>query len=85
VVGERIQKEWRKLAPGLWEVEWEIVLRNHKPQEQVVTVIEPVPGDWQVLHSTHAFEKPEAHTLRFTIPVPKDSSSRLVYRVRIRG
>jgi hypothetical protein len=85
VVGERIQKEWRKLAPGLWEVEWEIVLRNHKPQEQVVTVIEPVPGDWQVLHSTHAFEKPEAHTLRFTIPVPKDSSARLVYRVRIRG
>jgi hypothetical protein len=85
VVGERTQKEYRKLAPGLWEVEWEIALRNHKKQDQTVTVIEPVPGDWQVLHSTHAWEKPEAHTLRFSIPVPKESAAKLVYRVRIRG
>ena len=85
VIGERTQKEWRKLAPGLWEVEWEIVLRNHKTQEQAVTVIEPVPGDWQVVHATHAFEKPEAHTLRFTLAVPGDGAARLVYRVRIRG
>jgi hypothetical protein len=85
VVGERTQKEWRKLGPGLWEVEWQITLRNHKPQAQTVTVIEPVPGDWQVLHSTHAWEKPEAHTLRFSIPVPGDGAAKLVYRVRIKG
>jgi hypothetical protein len=85
VVGERTQKEWRKLGPGLWEVEWEIALRNHKKQDQTVTVIEPVPGDWQVLHSTHAYEKPEAHTLRFAVPVPKEGAAKLVYRVRIRG
>jgi len=85
VVGERTQKDWRKLGPGLWEVEWEIALRNHKKQDQTITVIEPVPGDWQVLHATHAFEKPEAHTLRFTIPVPKESAARVIYRVRIRA
>ena len=85
VVGERTQKEWRKLGSGLWEVEWEIALRNHKAHEQTITVIEPVPGDWQVLHSTHAWEKPEAHTLRFTVPVPKETTTKLVYRVRIRG
>jgi hypothetical protein len=85
VVGERTQKDWRKLAAGLWEVEWEIVLRNHKTQEQTVTVIEPVPGDWQMLYATHAFEKPEAHTLRFAVTVPKDGQARLVYRVRIRA
>jgi len=85
VVGDRTQKEWRKLGPGLWEVEWEISLRNHKKQDQTVTVIEPVPGDWQVLHATHAFEKPEAHTLRFSIAVPKEGAAKLVYRVRIRG
>jgi hypothetical protein len=85
VVGERTQKEYRKLAPGLWEVEWEISLRNHKKQDQTVTVIEPVPGDWQVLHSTHAWDKPQAHTLRFSIPVPKESAAKLTYRVRIRG
>jgi len=85
VVGERTQKEWRKLGPGLWEVEWEIALRNHKKQDQSVTVIEPVPGDWQVMSSTHAWEKPEAHTLRFTVAVPKEGATKVVYRVRIRG
>jgi len=85
VVGERTQKEYRKLGPGLWEVEWEIALRNHKKQDQAVTVIEPVPGDWQVLHSTHGWDKPQARTLRFVIPVPRESAVKLVYRVRIRG
>ncbi|OGK95562.1 MAG: hypothetical protein A2W08_18265 [Candidatus Rokubacteria bacterium RBG_16_73_20] len=49
------------------------------------TVIEPVPGDWQVLASTHRYEKIEAHTLRYEIPVPRDGAAKLVYRVRIRS
>jgi len=84
VVGERTQKEWRKLGAGLYEVAWEITLRNHKTTDQTVTVIEPVPGDWQVLNASHAWDKPQAHTLRFTVPVPKESAATLVYRVRLR-
>jgi len=84
VVGERTQKDWRKIGTNLYEVEWEISLRNHKKEDQTVTVVEPVPGDWQVLASTHAWEKPEAHTLRFTIPVTKEGAAKLVYRVRLR-
>jgi len=85
VVGERTQKDWKKIGAGLWEVEWEISLRNHKKQDQTVTVIEPVPGDWQVLHATHTFDKPEAHTLKFEVSVPKEGAAKIVYRVRIRG
>ena len=84
VVGERTQKDFRKISSHLYEVEWEIALRNHKSEDQTVTVIEPVPGDWQVLQSTHAYEKIEAHTLRYKIPVPKDGTTKLVYRVRLR-
>jgi hypothetical protein len=84
VVGERVQKEWRKLASNLYEVEWEISLRNHKAEEQTVTVIEPVPGDWQVLQSSLPYEKVEAHTLRYRVAVPKDGAAKLTYRVRLR-
>ncbi len=84
VVGERTQREWRQVARNLYEVEWEIALRNHKSETQTVTVIEPVPGDWQVLHSTHPFEKVEAHTLRFELAVPKEGATKVTYRVRIR-
>jgi hypothetical protein len=84
VVGERTQKDWKKIASNLYEVEWEISLRNHKSEAQTITVIEPVPGDWQVLASTHAWEKVQAHTLKYEIAVPKESSVKLTYRVRIR-
>ncbi len=84
VVGERQQKEWRKLGSGLYEVEWEVTLRNHKGEPRTVTVIEPVPGDWQLLQSTHAGETVEAHTLRFRVPVAKGGVAKLVYRVRLR-
>ena len=84
VVGERTQKEWRKIASNVYEVEWEISLRNHKKEDQTVTVIEPVPGDWQVLSYTHAWDKPQAHTLRFSIPVAKEGATKVVYRVRLR-
>jgi len=84
VVGERKQTDFRKLASHVWEVEWEISLRNHKKEAQTVTVIEPVPGDWRVLTSTHTYEKLEAHTLRYEISVPGEGASTLAYRVRIR-
>jgi len=84
VVGERIQRDWKNLGRGLYEVEWEISLRNHKKEDVTVTVVEPVPGDWEVQRSTHPYEKAEAHTLKYQIPVPKDSSVKLTYRVRIK-
>jgi hypothetical protein len=84
MVGERTQKDWRKLGSNLFEVEWEISLRNHKTEDQTVTVIEPVPGDWQVLASTHPYEKVESHTLKYEIPVPKEGAAKLTYRVRIK-
>jgi hypothetical protein len=49
-----------------------------------VTVFEPMPADREVLRSTHPHEKVEAHTLRYQIPVPKEGSAKLAYRVRVR-
>jgi hypothetical protein len=84
LVGERTQKDFRKLGSGLYEVEWEVSLRNHKNAAQTVTVIEPIPGDWQVLASSHQYEKIQAHTLKYQIAVPKDGAAKLTYRVRVR-
>jgi hypothetical protein len=84
VIGERVQRDWKRLGPNLYEVEWEVSLRNHKTEDVTVAVVEPVPGDWEVLRSSHTPEKVEAHTLRFAVPVPKDGAAKLSYRVRFR-
>ena len=84
VVGERTQRDWRKVAPGLYETEWDVQLRNHKQEDVQVTIIEPVPGDWEVVRSSHPYEKIEAHTLQYVIKVPKDGKTTVNYRVRMR-
>jgi hypothetical protein len=84
LVGERTQKDFKKIASNLYEVEWEIALRNHKTEPQTVTVIEPIPGDWQMLSSSHTYEKIQAHSLKYQIPLPKEGATKLTYRVRLR-
>ncbi|HEY7039655.1 MAG TPA: DUF4139 domain-containing protein [Methylomirabilota bacterium] len=84
VVGERVQKDWKRLGSNLYEVEWEITLRNHKTEAVTVEVNEPLPGDWEMVKATHPHDKPQAHTARFTLPVAKDGATTLTYRVRVR-
>src|SRR5437867_5341726 len=84
LVGERTQKDFKKIGASLYEVEWEISLRNHKKEAVTVEVVEPVPGDWEVLRSTLPHEKVDAFTMRFRMPVPKDGETKLNYRVRVR-
>ncbi|HET6370307.1 MAG TPA: DUF4139 domain-containing protein, partial [Nitrospiria bacterium] len=84
IVGERKQTEWRKLGSDLYEVAFEVSLRNHKEEPVTVEVIEPIPGDWQILDSSHDYKKIEASTVKFDVPVGKDHETKLTYRVRIR-
>ncbi len=84
IVGERKQTDWRKLADDLYEVAFEISLRNHKEEAVTVSVIEPMFRDWEILHSSHAYKKIDAHTAQFDIPVAKDGETKLRYRVRFK-
>jgi hypothetical protein len=84
VVGSRKQTDWKKIASDTYEAAFEISLRNHKKEDVLVKVIEPIPGDWTMLSSSHDYKKSEAFTAEFNIPVPKDKESKLTYRVRMR-
>jgi hypothetical protein len=84
VVGSRKQTDWKKIAYDTYEAAFEISLRNHKKEDVIVKVIEPIPGDWTMLNSSHVYKKSEAFTAEFNIPVPKDQEIKLTYRVRMR-
>jgi hypothetical protein len=84
VVGSRKQTDWKKIAYDTYEAAFEISLRNHKKEDVVVKVVEPIPGDWTMLTSSHAYKKSEAFTAEFNITVQKDQEVKLTYRVRMR-
>ncbi len=84
VVVNRKQTDWKKLASDTYEAAFEISIRNHKKENVTVRVVEPVPGDWTMLSSSHPWKKGDAFAAEFSIPVPKDKEAKLVYRVRMR-
>jgi hypothetical protein len=84
IVGDRKQTSWRKIAYDTYEAGFEISLRNHKKEDVVVKVVEPIPGDWSMVSTTHDFEKTEAFTAEFDIKVPKDEEVKLKYKVMMR-
>ena len=84
VVCERKQMDYKRLGNDLFEMEYQITLRNHKDGPVNVEVREPVGGDWEVVNSNYKSEKLDATTIGFQIPVAKDGTSTLDYRVRVK-
>jgi hypothetical protein len=83
VVAERKQIDFEKIAANVYEVEYEITLRNHKAAPIAVEVNEPIGGTWRLLQSTHPWTKTDAWAAQFNVPVVADGSSVLKYRVRV--
>lgn len=83
VVAERKQVDFQRIATSVYEVEYEIVLRNHKTAPVTLEVNEPIGGTWRILRSTHQWVKTDAWAAQFNIPVGADGTSTLTYRVRV--
>jgi hypothetical protein len=82
VVAERKQTDYKKIDVHTWEMEFEITLRNHKDIPITVEVNEPIGGDWEMLSSSYKFTKTAAFAAQFKVPVDKNGTSVLKYRIR---
>ena len=83
VVAERKQIDFEKISGNVYEVEYEVTLRNHKSSAVSVEVNEPIGGTWRILSSTHPGAKTDAWAAQFRVPVAADGTSVLRYRVRV--
>ena len=84
VVCERKETDYKKISSNTIELEYQITLRNHKDSAATVEVREPIGGDWEVLTTNFKWTKLDATTLGFSIPVEKDGTATLDYRVRVK-
>ena len=84
IVAERKQTDYKVLSSRVYEFEYEITLRNHKAGPVTVEVNEPIGGDWEMVNATYKYAKTAAFAAQFEVPVEKDGTSVLKYRVRVR-
>ena len=84
VVGSRKQTDWKKLAVDTYEAAFEITVRNHKKEDVVVRVLEPIPGAWTLSGASHEHRKTEARMAEFALTVPKEKEVKLTYTAKMR-
>jgi hypothetical protein len=83
IIAERKQTDFKKIANNVYEMEFEITLRNHKDTPITVEANEPIGGTWEMLSSSYKFTKTAAFAAQFHVPVDKNGTSVLKYRVRV--
>jgi hypothetical protein len=83
IVAERKQVDFRKIASNVYEMEFEVVLRNHKTTPITVEVNEPLGGTWRILRESHQSTKPNAWAAQFNVPVPAGGATTVNYRVQV--
>lgn len=89
VTADKKQTDFKKIAGTskynyIFESAYEIVLKNAKKEAVTVTVQEPMPGDWQVMSSSHPHVKGASNTAVWKVVVPANGSATLNYRSLVR-
>lgn len=84
VVGERKRTEYKQISDRVIEESYEITVRNHKETDAAVWIVEHFWGDWEVLRSSHKFNKLDARTIEFPVTVERDGEVKVTYTVRTR-
>src|SRR6266404_6114326 len=82
IISERKQTDYKSISSHVWEMEFEITLRNHKDTPVTIEVNEPIGGDWEMLTSSYKYTKTAAWAAQFNVPVAANGTSLLKYRIR---
>lgn len=67
-----------------FESAYEITLKNAKKEKAIVTVQEPINGDWTILSENTLHKKANSTLAVWKVEVPAEGSTTLNYRVRVK-
>jgi hypothetical protein len=88
ITADKRQTDFQKLPTafnargGVIESAYQLEIRNAKSEAVTVKVVEPMPGDWQMLQESHPHRKDAAHAATWDIRVPAEGKAVLTWRVR---
>jgi hypothetical protein len=90
ITADKTQTDFQKIPAAfntrgsIVETAYVMEIRNAKPEKITVTVIEPMPGDWQMMQESHPHKKESAHSAIWEVPVPAEGKTTLTWRVRVK-
>ncbi|MES1152295.1 MAG: DUF4139 domain-containing protein [Dongia sp.] len=77
------QTDFEQISDRVYENEYEVEIKNAKPDKVTVDLREAIPGDWKIVKESQEHKKLDASTAGWLIDVPANGSVKLTYRVRM--
>ena len=69
---------------SMFESGYELTLKNAKKERVLVTIQEPIPGEWKILKESHPSHKATSNTAVWKIEIPAEGKTTLTYRVQVK-
>ncbi|HEX2869130.1 MAG TPA: DUF4139 domain-containing protein [Ignavibacteriales bacterium] len=82
IVAEETQTDNVRISDKVYEQAYEIKLRNRKKEDVTVDVERLLGLNWEILSSSIEYQKKDAQTVTFKVPVKKNEETVLKFRVR---
>lgn len=88
ITADKKQTDYQKLAAafnargGVIETAYQLEIRNAKKEAVTVKVVEPMPGEWQMVQESQPHRKDAAHAATWNVKVPAEDKAILSWRVR---
>lgn len=83
LAGEWRVTDNRRISQRVQEQSVEISLRNRSDEDVTIAATDHLYGDWEILTSSHEYEKKDATTIEFTVDVPAGGEILVSYTARI--
>jgi len=84
VTARRKQTNFHNAGNGTYDSSYEFVISNAKRRPQDVLVVEPIPGEWQILAESAPHEKTSSGTASWHLRVPADGKTTLTFTTEVR-
>lgn len=68
----------------LYESAFELTLKNAKKDKVIVTIQEPISGDWKIIQQSHPHTKVNSRLATWKIEVPAEGKTTLTYRAQVK-
>jgi len=89
ITADRLQTDFKKLAGFgpynyVFESAYRIELKNGKDEDVEVRVVEPMPGDWQIISENLPHKKISSSEAEWHIAIPAKETAELIYRTKVK-
>ena len=84
ITADRKQTAYKRISDNVTETSYRIEIRNAKDEAVTVRVLEPLPGDWEMLAESQKHTKESSRQASWAVAVPAGGATVLDYTVRVR-